>query len=245
MFNFFKKSKPEFTVDLSQLKVDLHSHLIPGIDDGSKTLEESINLIVEFQKLGYSKIITTPHIMSDYYKNTPEIINTGLALIRNELQRLNIDIEIEAAAEYYYDEHFLEQLEKKELLTIHGKYVLFELSYLTRPTGIREVIYDIQTRGFKPLLAHPERYPYLKMSDYMNYKEAGCFFQANLMSFCGHYGRTVKATVEKLVDNNLIDFVASDLHHMQHIRIIKNAVIFEEKLNELVSFGNLKNKELL
>lgn len=245
MFNLFGKKTKEFNVDLSQLGADMHSHLIPGIDDGAKSLEDSINLITELKKLGYTKLITTPHIMSDYYKNTPEIINNGLQKVRQELQRLSIDMEIEAAAEYYYDEYFLEVLKSGNLLTINKEYILFELSYLTKPSGIREVIFDIQTRGYKPLLAHPERYPYLSLKEYMVYKEAGCFFQMNILSFCGHYGKSAEKSAELLMEYNLVDFLGTDLHHMQHIRIMKNEALKQEKLNELLSFGNLKNRELL
>lgn len=246
LFNFFKSNtEPEVQVDLSQLGVDLHSHLIPGIDDGAKNMEDSIQLISELKKLGYSKIITTPHIMSDYYRNTPEIILSGLDNVREELIKRNIDIEIEAAAEYYYDEYFLDLLEKKNLISIKNEYLLFELSYLSKPSGIEEVIFKIQTIGLKPLLAHPERYPYLRLNDYIKYKEAGCLMQMNILSLTGHYGESVKRLAEDLIDQNLIDFVATDLHHMQHIRLIRKNALHQEKLLELVNFGSLRNRELL
>lgn len=232
-------------VDLSQLAVDLHSHLIPGIDDGTKTLDDSIQLILELKALGFHKIITTPHIMSDYYRNTPEAINSGLYLLRTELLKRNIDIEIEAAAEYYYDEYFLELLKTDNLLTIHKEYLLFELSYLTKPSGIDEVIFKIQTKGLKPLLAHPERYPFLKMADYTKYKEAGCLFQLNILSLTGHYGEQAMNNATQLIELGYIDFLATDLHHMHHIHLIKKNALKNEKLLDLISFGSLKNRELL
>ena len=232
-------------VDLSQLAVDLHSHLIPGIDDGAKTLDDSIQLILELKALGFHKIITTPHIMSDYYRNTPESINSGLYLLRTELLKRNIDIEIEAAAEYYYDEYFLELLKTDNLLTIHKEYLLFELSYLTKPSGIDEVIFKIQTKGLKPLLAHPERYPFLKMADYTKYKEAGCLFQLNILSLTGHYGEQAMNNATQLIELGYIDFLATDLHHMHHIHLIKKNALKNEKLLDLISFGSLKNRELL
>lgn len=232
-------------VDLSQLAVDLHSHLIPGIDDGAKTIEDSIKLILELKALGFHKIITTPHIMSDYYRNNSESINSGLYALRAELKNRNIDIEIEAAAEYYYDEYFLELLKTDNLLTIHKEYLLFELSYLTKPSGIDEVIFQIQTKGLKPILAHPERYPYLKMADYAKYKEAGCFFQMNILSLTGHYGEQAKNIAKQLIEFGYIDFIATDLHHMHHIQLIKKNALRNEKLLDLISFGSLKNRELL
>jgi protein-tyrosine phosphatase len=246
MFDFLKSSKKEdaVQVDLSNIAVDLHSHLIPGIDDGAKTLEESIQLIVELKNLGYSKLITTPHIMSDYYRNTPDIIMGGLDIVRNELVKRNIDIEIDAAAEYYYDEYFLDVLKSKKLLTIKDEYLLFEFSYLSKPSGTAELIFDIQAMGLKPILAHPERYPFLSTQEYLNMKEAGCLFQLNILSLTGHYGTQVKRIAENLLELNLIDFLATDLHHMQHIRLIKSNALHSEKLLELVNFGNLKNNLL-
>lgn len=246
LFNFFKsKSEPEVQVDLSQLGVDLHSHLIPGIDDGAKNMEDSIQLITELKNLGYSKIITTPHIMSDYYRNTPEIILSGLDKVREELNKRNIDIEIEAAAEYYYDEYFLDLIEKKNLISIKNEFLLFELSYLSKPTGIEEVIFKIQTIGLKPVMAHPERYPYLRINDFMKYKEAGCLMQMNILSLTGHYGEHVRHLAHELIEYNLVDFIATDLHHMQHIRLIHRNALKQEKLLELINFGTLRNRELL
>jgi tyrosine-protein phosphatase YwqE len=183
--------------------------------------------------------------MSDYYRNTPEAINSGLYLLRTELLKRNIDIEIEAAAEYYYDEYFLELLKTDNLLTIHKEYLLFELSYLTKPSGIDEVIFKIQTKGLKPLLAHPERYPFLKMADYTKYKEAGCLFQLNILSLTGHYGEQAMNNATQLIELGYIDFLATDLHHMHHIHLIKKNALKNEKLLDLISFGSLKNRELL
>lgn len=245
-FDFFKSSSNEqVSVDFSNLGVDLHSHLIPGIDDGSKSLEESIHLIKELNKLGFQKIITTPHIMSDYYRNTPDIILKGRDLVREELHKQNIAIPFEAAAEYYYDEYFLDILKAKKVIAIHDEFLLFELSYLTKPTGIRELIFEIQMKGYKPLLAHPERYPFLGIGDYIEYKEAGCLLQMNVLSLTGHYGSSAQDLAEVLVDNQLVDYVATDLHHMQHIRLIHKNAKHNQKLFDLISFHELKNKNLL
>lgn len=247
-FDFFKSSpstNEQVSVDFSNLGVDLHSHLIPGIDDGSKTLEESIALITELKKMGFHKIITTPHIMSDYYRNTPDIILSGRDKVREELERLKIDISFDAAAEYYYDEYFIDILKANKVITINNEYLLFELSYLTKPSGVREIIFEIQLKGYKPLLAHPERYPFYSLAEYMELKEAGCLFQMNILSPTGHYGSNAKQNAEMLIDNQMIDFIATDLHHMQHIRLIRKNAMHTDKLLDLVSFHDLKNKTLL
>ena len=247
-FDFFKsssKSNEQVSVDFSNLGVDLHSHLIPGIDDGSKSLEDSIQLIRELKNLGFHKIITTPHIMSDYYRNTPEIILSGRDKVREELQRLNIDMPFDAAAEYYYDEYFVDILKSNKVIAINNEYLLFELSYLTKPTGVREIIFEIQLKGYKPLLAHPERYPFYSLAEYMQLKEAGCLFQMNILSPTGHYGSNAMHNAELLIENQMIDFIATDLHHMQHIRLIRKNAMHNEKLLDLISFHDLKYKTLL
>ena len=248
LFDFFKsssKTNDEVSVDFSNLGVDLHSHLIPGIDDGSKSLEDSISLIKELKSLGFNKIITTPHIMSDYYRNTPDIILSGRDKVREELARLNIDMPFDAAAEYYYDEYFVDILKSNKVITINNEYLLFELSYLTKPTGVREIIFEIQLKGYKPLLAHPERYPFYSLKEYMELKEAGCLFQMNILSPTGHYGSNAVHNAELLIENQMIDFIATDLHHMQHIRLIRKNAMHNEKLLDLLSFHDLKNKTLL
>ena len=144
------------------LKIDLHSHLIPGIDDGSKSMEESLTLLKGMEALGYEKVITTPHIMFDTYKNTPKIINEGLLSLREAAKFEGIDVEIEAAAEYYLDEGFYDHLHSDEVMSINGKYLLFETSYVSKPLQLEEMIFEIGTAGYTPLMAHPERYRYIK-----------------------------------------------------------------------------------
>src|SRR6188768_2685273 len=176
--------------DYSWVGVDMHSHLIPGIDDGSKTMEESIDLIKKYAAHGFRKLITTPHIMSDAYRNTPEIILCGLDKLRAAVKNEGINMELEAAAEYYFDEGFTKYIKEKNLLTIGGKYLLFEVSYMNAPDNINQVIFDIQIAGLIPILAHPERYPfwYNDFDRYHQFKAAGVMLQLNTNSLSGYYG---------------------------------------------------------
>jgi tyrosine-protein phosphatase YwqE len=244
--NIFKKKKaPLAPQDFSALKVDVHSHLIPGIDDGSKSLDDSINLILGLASLGYKKIITTPHIMYDYYRNDKETILSGLKRLREALKLHKIDIEIDAAAEYYLDDHFVELIEKKELLTFGDNMVLFELSFFEEPRMLNQVIFNLQLEGYKPVLAHPERYSYWhrSMNKYEELIDKGVLFQANLGSFSGNYGPEVMKIAEKLADNGWISFLGSDTHHMMHIQLLqtlkKNKVI-----HRLVNSNTLLNSKL-
>ncbi len=226
MFNIFKSKPKEPGIDFSKLGVDLHSHIIPGIDDGAQSVQESIVLVRQMMDLGFRKIITTPHIMADYYRNTPETIVAGLALLREELVKQNIDIHIEAAAEYYLDETFGNKLEKGNLLTMGDGFLLFELSYINYPKNLDDIINKIKDKGYKPLLAHPERYPYLfgSIENYRKIKETGCYFQLNTISLTGYYGKASQKIAEELVDNMMIEFIASDMHHLRHADALKQSL---------------------
>lgn len=212
------------SVDLSALKVDMHSHLIPGIDDGSRSMDESIAMLAKFENLGYKKVITTPHIMGDFYKNTPEIILNGLEEVRIIAKQLGLKIEIEAAAEYYFDESLMDRLKREEkLLTFGNNYVLFEFSMMSEPNQIEELLFELISQKYKPILAHFERYTFYfgSINKAIEYREKGVAIQLNLNSLTGHYGPDVKNQAERLVDSGAIDFVGSDCHRMDHLMILE------------------------
>jgi protein-tyrosine phosphatase len=240
-----KPKEPEYPVvaDFSGVKTDIHSHLIPGIDDGVKSVEESLEMLRAFSTLGYKKIITTPHVMSDYFKNTPDIILSGLGTMREALDKAGIDIQMDAAAEYYLDEYFVQKLKKeKSLLTIKEKYLLFEISYINPPDYLLNVVFDINVAGFTPLLAHPERYNfwYGKLDEYKKIKDAGALFQLNVNSLTGYYGVAAKKTAEVLIDENMIDFIGSDLHGARHMDSLHH-VIHEKHFRKLMALGVKNN----
>jgi tyrosine-protein phosphatase YwqE len=225
MFKLFSRSgsgKEKF--DFSTLKVDMHSHLLPGIDDGAKSLEDSLELIRGMKALGYQKLITTPHIMWDMYKNTPSIIGEKLDLVRTAMQQEGIDIEIDAAAEYFLDEHIIQLLEKREpLLKISGNMVLTEFSMAFAPLNVKDILFEMQMSGYQPVLAHPERYVYLQHQKdfFVELKDAGCLFQLNLLSLTGGYGRSVADLAAWLMKNEFYDIAGTDLHHTGHLEALK------------------------
>jgi tyrosine-protein phosphatase YwqE len=221
--------KKEFAiepVDLSFLGIDIHSHLIPGIDDGSPDMETTIILLKKFIDLGYKKVITTPHIMSDYYKNNPEIILSGLDKVKTEIKKNNLSIEIEAAAEYNLEPEFEDLLEKNNLLTFGpDKYLLFELSFFDEPPRVNDIIWKMREKGVSPVLAHVERYAYWH-KDYDKIEEMinrGVKLQLNIGSVTGAYGPEVKKVANRLIKDKVIDFVGSDCHHEHHLEMIKHA----------------------
>lgn len=221
MFSFFKTKAHK---NYAPLLTDLHSHLLPGLDDGVKSLEESGQLIKQFIELGYSKLITTPHIMSDFYRNEPEQIMEKLDLLRQYLKREDIAITINAAAEYYLDESLIAKINQNEtLLTLGSKYLLFETNFLTEPYQLKEFIFTATTQGYKPVLAHPERYQYLvtdfeKVEDLRN---RGVLFQINIPSILGVYSKPIQKLAIRLIEKGWVDFLGSDCHNQNQMDALK------------------------
>lgn len=221
MFSFLQNKPIEILI-----KTDIHSHLIPGIDDGATDIEDSIKLISELYLLGYRKLITTPHI-SDMFPNKKETILKGYNLLKEELIKRDINIDIKVVAEYYINDYFLKILESEELLSFgKEKYLLFEFSYFTPPRDVENLIYDIILKGYRPVLAHPERYSYWHddFTKYRELKDMGLLFQINLNSINGYYNENVKKTVENLIKYSLVDFIGSDTHHINHIKNLKKVL---------------------
>ena len=244
IFNFFKKKEEKTIAPI--LKVDVHSHLIPGIDDGSKSMEETLMLLKGMQELGYQKVITTPHIMLDAYRNTPKIIREGLDEVRHAIEKAGLTIEIDAAAEYYLDDGFEDLLKKGDMLTIKGDYLLFETSYFAKPMQLEEMIFSIGSSGFIPLMAHPERYRYIKdfEKEYSRFKDLGVFFQVNLNSFGGHYGKDAKYKANFIRKSGMIDFLGSDLHHKQQMNTLSKVFLLDE-YKDIFLHNKILNNELI
>jgi protein-tyrosine phosphatase len=223
VFNWFRK---KHIPKGRSLTVDLHSHLLPGLDDGVKSFDESLEILRHFSRLGYRKIITTPHVMSDAYRNTPAIILEKRDELRKHIHQNNIAIDLDAAAEYYLDEELIRMLHANEpLLTIGDKYLLFETNFLSEPLNLKDFIFLASTKGYKLILAHPERYMYLqdnfqKAEDILN---RGVLFQVNISSLTGYYSRPAQQMAEKLIDRGWVHWLASDCHQMQHVRLLEEA----------------------
>lgn len=223
MFGWLKK-KEQHT--FHPLTVDVHSHLLAGIDDGVKTLDEATDIILQFQRMGYRKIITTPHVMSDAYRNTPEIISTRLEALRAHLSEKNIQVEVEAAAEYYLDAEFMTALQSgKRILTFGHNYLLFETNFISEPLDMKQFIFVATTKGYKPVLAHPERYLYLydNMAKLQDLLDRGVLFQINISSITGYYSKQVQQLAFKLIDRGWVHLLGSDCHHLQQALLTEKA----------------------
>ena len=221
---FFKKKEIPLTEFFSPNFVDIHSHLLPSIDDGAKDIDDSISLIIKMRSYGITNFITTPHVLGDVYPNSSKIIKEKLNLVQSELKKRGInDITIRAAAEYMLDEQFSKLLEADDILTLKDQFILVEMSYFNAPYNLYEILFEIQLKGYKPVLAHPERYNFYH-DDFQNFyklKKAGCLFQLNLLSLTKQYGKGVQKTAEKLIKENLYDFVGTDTHKHDHLNLLK------------------------
>ncbi|MCC6287134.1 MAG: histidinol phosphatase [Chitinophagaceae bacterium] len=246
MFSFFKKKQPVFSGDLSILHTDMHSHLLPGIDDGSPDTDTSIKLIEGLMELGYKKFITTPHLMIDLYPNNRQTITSAYNKLTAELEKRKMNVEIKAAAEYFLDDHFDSLLEKKEpLLTIKDNLVLVEFSFASIPYDYKQKIFQIQLNGYKPVLAHPERYIYLhtKPEIYEELRDLGCLFQINLLSLIGYYGKSIAQAADRLIKKKQIELLGTDLHHDRHLNNLFRTELLQ-KANEIANALPLLNAQL-
>ena len=230
-------------MDNNPFKVDIHSHLLPKIDDGVQSLKESIALIKKFKLLGYTKLITTPHVISDYYPNNREIITKELHAVQNALKENNIDISLEAGAEYYVDMTFLELIEEKNLITFMNHYVLFETSYNEKPIILEHVISSLLEQGYIPVLAHPERYRYLhqNIDHYKNLKAQGVLFQINAKSLYDHSKDEYKIAL-KLIQLGLVDFIGSDAHRMRDMNKLES-FLKSRTCKKVIKLNHIKNKD--
>ena len=231
--------------DFSSVRTDIHSHLIPGIDDGAQTIDDSLQLVRRMHAMGFTKLVTTPHIQSEFYKNTPEIILSGLLKLQDAIDAENIPVQVEAAAEYLLDDGFEDKMNAGNLLSFSDKYILVELSYYNPHPNLKSFVFNLQVDGYKVILAHPERYTYW-FSDFGKYedlKERGVFFQLNTVSLANYYPEPIKKFSEKLIERNMIDFIGSDMHNMRYMEAMEKS-LNEKALAKLVSSGKLLNSKI-
>ncbi len=221
--SWFRKSQEKSNANLW---VDMHSHLLPGLDDGSPDIETSLTLIKAMANRGFKKLITTPHIMGDFYRNSPDNILPALHLLNESLKSEQINIELQAAAEYYLDELLMDALDQdKQLLTFGNQYLLFETNFLSEPLFLKEFVFKLSTKGYKPILAHPERYMYLykKFNLIEDLLSRGVLLQINTNSITGYYSRQAQQMAFELIDRKWVHFLGSDCHHMPHIEVMDKA----------------------
>lgn len=242
----FKKNN-ESLYDFSALAVDFHNHVIPGIDDGSPSLEESLKMLKAWADMGFRKIIASPHVIEALYPNSKDVIMGQMYRLREAIEENNIPLQLEATAEYRLDFEFHQKLESGELLPFGERnYIMIELPFQKPAFNLDQTLFELQSAGYEPILAHPERYFFL-YTDFKKYyalKDRGLLFQLNLNSLNGVYNRIVRRTAEKMIKNNMIEFACSDAHHIWHLEEMKKLLNNQHYIS-LVKSGYLRNNELV
>ena len=238
MISFFK-SKPKLSALIPSGFIDIHSHLLPGIDDGSKSLEETETLLQQLKVIGFEKCITTPHTLPEIWENTREGILQKFDETKSQLSESHQPMLHHAASEYMLDDSFIDRLQSEKLLTLKDDLLLIEMSYMNPTLALKEIIFEIKQKGYKPILAHPERYLYYhkNLKAYELLKDLGVLFQMNLLSAVGYYGPSVAKAADDLLKNDFIDFVGSDVHHQKHVSSFENKIVItsETKLREAIN----------
>lgn len=243
MFNLFKK---QGLTDLQWMKTDVHSHLLPGIDDGVKNVYTGVKFLKSLIELGLKQFILTPHVYDEIYPNTPETINLAHEALYTEMELTGMgDIYTHSSGEYMLGEHFDSILRRGELRPFPTNHLLIEMPWLTEPFQLEQTVLAIVEKGYVPIMAHPERYPfYFHQSDgYHRLKDLGCLLQLNLLSPTGYYGREVTRAAEYLIKNDLYDLAGTDLHHERQleklIKYVKDGRAYRDLRNL-----SLRNEEL-
>jgi protein-tyrosine phosphatase len=246
MFSFFKRS-PKIQSSFSSVGADMHNHLLPGIDDGSPDVETSLLLVEKMMELGFRKFICTPHIILEVHPNNKETISNAWQQFSDGLQKQGLDVPVEYAAEYMLNFDFDNLLKDGNILPFGKKQVLIEMSYAVESPNLKEAIFNLQTKGFRPILAHPERYPYFfhKVNYYEELMDCGCDLQINLLSLTGYYGKPIKSMAEKLIDKGWISWVGTDLHHERHLGALMQLSTDTKALRYIDKIKNLRNPSLL
>lgn len=220
MFNFFKKKQEPVQLCFN---TDIHCHIVPGIDDGSPDVNTSIELIERMQSWGITRIIATPHVTQASFENTPETMSQALNLLIEELRTRGNNIDISHSAEYRIDELFLKHLGENIIVPMPNNYILVENSFIQEPWNLDQLLFDLKVKGYKPILAHPERYMYYyaKRERYNTIHNTGTKLQINLLSLAGHYGKDEKRIAMELIEKGLVDFIGTDLHNHRHADAIE------------------------
>ena len=240
MFNIFRSKDTDKTLFFH---TDIHSHIVPGVDDGSPDLNTSVSLAKELNALGIEHIIATPHVTEVTFENTAETLSAPFESLKAALKAENVNVAIEHAAEYRLDGFFERSaLAPRQFMLYPNNYILIENSFIQQALNFEQIVFDLKTLGLTPVLAHPERYAYYstRKKVYQSMHDFEIQFQVNILSFSGYYGHEVKETAFWLLKNGLVDFIGTDLHRATHIELIKK-FIGSSDYKKLVKNADVKN----
>ncbi len=241
LFSFFKK-KPSLRSLIPNGYVDIHNHVLPGIDDGAKNIEDTQLLLKAMCEIGIASCIATPHTLQGVWNNTTESITKSY---ETALPIANLPLNthlFRAASEYMIDNSLMDRIQNSPLLTLKDNVVLVEMSFQSSPLGLFEIIFEMQLQGYEIILAHPERYYFYHQNFgmYEKLKHAKVKFQLNLLSTTGYYGKDVAMIADKLLKNEMIDYSGSDIHHLRHVSFFEKPILIDSVKPLVQSLENNK-----
>ena len=236
----------ESTSEACFWQADMHSHLVPGIDDGVHDSGQALACLQQLSDWGLKRIITTPHVSRDWYPNDTATLQEGKMSLQTLVDANNLPIRVDVAAEYMIDEFFPRLLDTDDLLSFGvERYLLIEIGWVAPPQQFEAILFRMQTRGYIPVLAHPERYTYYFGDEeaLSRLRNAGCLFQLNWLSLVGRYGEKVRTQARLLLKNKWVDFIGSDLHRPNDLSALGSLFVLPDY--ELLRAQPLRNASLL
>lgn len=237
MFNFF--SKPKLNLSLP-FETDIHCHILPGIDDGSPDVATSLELVERMKSWGLKRIMASPHVTKDTFENNRATTDAAMAQLKDRLDAAGCEIELSHHAEYRLDDLSKAQWEAGEVMAMPGGYVMIENPFVAEPWFVDQTVFDLQVKGFIPVMAHPERYTYYYKHPrrYDALHQAGALFQINVLSLAGAYGKEQLKMAEYLIDKGYVDFLGTDLHNVRHADIIDEYLTTRQAEKHFAALGS-------
>ena len=252
-----KRKNNVYEVEMEINMIDFHTHILPMIDDGSSSVEETLNIIKEAKKVGFDKIILTPHYMENIYNAKKKEIEEYIGKLNELLQEKQIGIKLYSGNEIYITDNIVKLLQNNIVSSLNNtRYVLFELPFNSKPFNLYNVAYELIENNYIPILAHPERYNFVQQNLSMVYElvQSGVFVQSNYGSIIEMYGKKAAIIVKILLKNNMVHFLGTDVHKSNTIypkipKILKEVekIIGKEKLDKISNINPqlvLKNEDI-
>lgn len=229
MFNIFHRKKEN-----NQLfyNTDVHCHILPGVDHGSQDVEQSIEMLRAERDMGITRVILTSHVTAETFENTPDTLRPAFEILKQAVAETEdiSHMKLYLSAEYRMDEFWDKQYSLGNQIAMPGNYILMENSFHQELLGLDELLFDLKVKGYKPILAHPERYIYYaqRKQRLEQLHNTGTKFQVNLLSLAGYFGQHCRETALWLVKHGMVDMLGSDMHGMEHVKVIQDYINSKE-----------------
>ena len=227
LFGIFKHNKEQVKLFYN---TDIHCHILPGVDHGSRNIEDSLEMLRAEMEMGINRVILTSHVTAVTFENTRESLMDAFLKLKDAVTDAGLDIDLYLSAEYRMDEYFDREYAADHLIPMPGKHILLENSFQQELMNLNELLFDMQVKGYKTILAHPERYSYYshRRKRYEELHNAGARFQINILSFTGYFGEEARDSALWFARNGMIDYLGSDMHNIKHAHIIMDYINSKE-----------------